>query len=449
VDDIRFFAKNEHDLRALLVEMDLLSKQVGLFPQSSKIGIKRVTDIEEEIKSISHPPEPFSIRVSPDQRRVRQRLKELTPRFEVANETRFKYVLGSALPNAALSERLLRILAEQPHLYVSIFNYFGRYDQITKRVSTDILAILRDNGLYAAFTAAGLRTLRDHCHPDLHLQVDRFVQKIVDNLNAVPNSELRAAAVSVLLAHNRMKWPEVEEYFAQEPEWWPRSEVIRYVQADQFGDLSFESLVNELLSDSSVDVSVVAAELLAERSLTITRSIDAINPVAQLALKKMGFIQVRRSRLCPISAAMQQMLDARVEDITWKKLLGRHYDANIQKVMRIRAFSETDATEWVNMLDAFHDDLLDSLFQHESGAIGGYTHGKIGGALGSSTSAFAIKYPRAYKTLKNIHQKRLQSPLSHSVTRTTGRRTQFIKFDYVTEMKPKLVKAYLEIWSKW
>ena len=55
---IRLFGKDEHDLRHLLVELDLLSKSVGLFPQTGKIDIHEVTDVEAEIKSISNPPEP-------------------------------------------------------------------------------------------------------------------------------------------------------------------------------------------------------------------------------------------------------------------------------------------------------------------------------------------------------------------------------------------------------
>jgi hypothetical protein len=54
VDDIRLFAKNEKEIRRRLVLLDRISKEIGLFPQSSKIDIHRVRDIESEIKTISH-----------------------------------------------------------------------------------------------------------------------------------------------------------------------------------------------------------------------------------------------------------------------------------------------------------------------------------------------------------------------------------------------------------
>ena len=97
VDDIRLYAKDERHLRHMLVELDLLSKSIGLFPQSSKIDIRPVTDVEGEIKSISNPPEP-SYRRHGFQKLVHNRLKALTHYFKVEDETRFKYVLALAIP---------------------------------------------------------------------------------------------------------------------------------------------------------------------------------------------------------------------------------------------------------------------------------------------------------------------------------------------------------------
>jgi len=449
VDDIRFFAKNVHDLRAMLVEMDLLSKQIGLFPQSGKIEIHRVVNIEDEIKSISDPTEPVDVEIALDQKRVQRQLKELSPHFEITNSTRFKYILGSAQPNAALSNRLLKILTMQPHFYVSIFNYFEHYALISKQVSMDLFAVLRENGLYAAFTAAGLRVLRDHGHSDLQPSLDRFAKSILEDRQAMSNSELRAAAVSILLKQGKMTWRQTVDYFSEEQEWWPRSEVIKYVQLDHVGKPSFGSLINDLLTDSSVDVSIVAAEFVATHSLALNGPIDTINPIAQLALKKMGLIQARRGRICPIRTAMQHMLGSRIEDVTWPSILGRHYQHDVTKAITIRAYSETDATSWVNILDTFHDDLLDSLYDHEAGAIGTYQHGNIGGALSSATSRFAVKYPKAFRVFREFHEKRLESALSHSVNRATGKRTRFIEFRYIKQAKKRLANAYLEIWNNW
>jgi len=449
VDDIRFFAKNEHDLRSMLVEMDLLSKQIGLFPQSSKVDIHRVDDVEKEIKSVSHPPEPVTTKTSPNQPQVRGRLKELSPRYEVENETRFKYVLGSAEPSAELSNRLIQILRGQPHLYASVFQYFSRYTQISKAVSDNLLDLLNENSLYAAFTAAGLRALQGRCHPDIQPRLEKFAKDIIRDPKVAANPELRAAAVATLLANNRMSWKDTHDYVIQEQDWWPRTELVRHVQIGHIGQPSYEFLINQLLTDPSVDVSIVATELIVVHSLNVVSPTDKINPVAQLTLKELGMIRARRGGLCPISCAMQAMLGLSVKDIDWKKLLGTHYQPTIPNAIRLRAYSETDATAWVNLLDTIHDDLLNSLFAHEAGAIGNYAHGKPGGTLASPTSRFAQKFPKAHKAFSCVHQKRLESSLSHAVVRTTGKRTRFIEHEYIDKIKPQLQKAYLEIWGKW
>ena len=103
VDDIRLFAKNEFGLRRLLVSLDLMSKDIGLFPQSAKISIHRVANIETELKSISNPPETAIKPFSTDQARILQRITEVTPRYKIADSTRFKYLLAHARPNSVNS----------------------------------------------------------------------------------------------------------------------------------------------------------------------------------------------------------------------------------------------------------------------------------------------------------------------------------------------------------
>ena len=125
VDDIRLYAKDEYRLRQMIVELDLLSKSIGLFPQSSKIDIREITDVDGEIKSISNPPEP-SYRKYGFQKVVHKRLKSLTHHYKIADETRFKYVLALASPSAETSLRMMRLIRSYPHLYVAIFRYFSR-----------------------------------------------------------------------------------------------------------------------------------------------------------------------------------------------------------------------------------------------------------------------------------------------------------------------------------
>jgi hypothetical protein len=73
VDDIKILAKTEVDLRRKLIKLDIAAKEIGLFPQTSKINIRKIIDPAEEIKSISRPPEP-SLQPSSDQQKLIPRI---------------------------------------------------------------------------------------------------------------------------------------------------------------------------------------------------------------------------------------------------------------------------------------------------------------------------------------------------------------------------------------
>lgn len=50
VDDIRIFSKDELTSQKVIAALDLISRDLGLIPQGSKILIKRITDIDKELK---------------------------------------------------------------------------------------------------------------------------------------------------------------------------------------------------------------------------------------------------------------------------------------------------------------------------------------------------------------------------------------------------------------
>src|SRR5271165_4726829 len=73
VDVIKIFAKTEDELRRKLVALDLASKEIGLFPQTAKINIRQMSNPNDEVKSVSRPPEP-SIMPFVNQKRLASRL---------------------------------------------------------------------------------------------------------------------------------------------------------------------------------------------------------------------------------------------------------------------------------------------------------------------------------------------------------------------------------------
>ena len=157
MDDIRLFAKDEQTLRRLLIKLDEMSKDIGLFPQAGKIHIHQITNIDDELKSVSDPPEAAISRHFTDQKKLLQRIKELTPRYRIIDSTRFKYLLAHAIPSAALTARLWRILEYHPEIYRSVCNYLKRYPKLPSRVGESLVKIIKASTLYSSGEQSSFR----------------------------------------------------------------------------------------------------------------------------------------------------------------------------------------------------------------------------------------------------------------------------------------------------
>jgi hypothetical protein len=446
VDDIRLFAKSENELRRRLVELDLLSKEIGLFPQTGKIDIHEVKSIAKEIKSISNPPEPVTRKPAPDQIRVRKRLRELTYRYEVENTTRFKYVLAVAAPNADLAKRLLKVLERQPHLYETVFRYLSRFEKLSRIVSKQCMGLLREYDFYSAFTATLIGVLRGRIHGAYKRSLNTYCRSRLTNAVCDQDPELRAAAASVLLVNNAITWARTKYNVLWKKHWWVRSELIRYVQKDMIGDPSYEKLLNALIRDNVPDVALVGAEILAIEGVKPEKPIRNIQTLAQHSMKSAGLIGRISAGVCPVTEFMRNVLSNSVAVIDWKRFLGASYKDMVPKASRWRAYSDTDATAWVNITDTMNDVILDALFRHDGVNIGLYSLGNIGSVLNNSRSRFGRRYPILYQTVKNIHDARLESDLSHPVVKPTGRPTRWIKYKEMENFKRQLGNAYLEMW---
>jgi hypothetical protein len=164
VDDIRLFARDEESLRSELVKLDVRSKEVGLFPQASKVDIHRVISIENELKSLSQPSEFTVVRKRANQAAIRSRLVQLTPRYHVENPTRFKFVLGAALPHSSLMLRVLEVVRRQPHLYEPVFHYVEKARHLSLKVSQTCMELLQKHDVYPAFAAALIRAVENGLH---------------------------------------------------------------------------------------------------------------------------------------------------------------------------------------------------------------------------------------------------------------------------------------------
>lgn len=444
VDDIRLLGRSELSVRRLLIRLDLCCKELGLFPQSGKIHLHRISDIEAELKTISNPPETAVKAVPPNQKRLRKRILALTPRLQLPDQTRFKYVLAFTIPDTQLSLRLLDLAVRYPHLSTPLFDALARSVRRSKRVSDRALKVLREQDLYASFTAGLLGSLSSICHPHARKRLADYAAK---RLRGEDDPALRVELVAVLMAGNRLKYGQIQYQATWRKDWWARSRIARLINIQQLGPPSAATILDALLCDPVLDCSLTAADLLISEDLPVNLRPLGVPKLSQIALRAAGRLGRVRTTDTRISEMVSATLGSRASTITWQKILGGEYKRCVSLLLQWSAHAQTNATGWINLTDVFHDILLNRVYGRFP-QLGKYSLGNIGGVL-SPTGRLASDFPKFFAALSEVHRLRLESGYSHAVVKHTQKATRFIKFREISRIKKLLLPGYLEVQSKW
>lgn len=450
VDDIRIYAKNEKSLRKSLISLDYSSKFVGLFPQSSKIKIHKVRSVSEEIKTISNPPEPTFVQPAADQDTVHKRINELTPKYVISDETRFKFTLASALPRTKQSKRLIKILKKYPHLYVSIFNYFSKYKKLPSNICKELYSILSsDEPPYFALQAALLRATQGRTSGKFKEYFLKFCKKKWHELRKVKHAEdFRKSLLLWLITENRLIYKDIRKILITDQcDPWLKARILFYISQDHIGLPSYEALLNDIIKLDDPDPIIVANYLLLSSGCKC-HSPKQVNHIASVGLKELGIIRAKNAPRTLIPRCLKTIIGASLNPFDWQRALNQEH-RRIERLCLLNiGYLKTDATAWVMSMDVIMDNILNQLAQHDP-SIGNYTLGNMGSFIHSSRSRFALNYPKFHKACNEIHKYRKQADLSHPVNRDTGKPTVRIKFSVIKNIRPILYHGFQELISKW
>lgn len=440
VDDIRLFAKNEHDLRRLLVELDLLSKDIGLFPQSSKIRIRQVHDIEEELKSVSNPPEAAIKRPSVDQKRLLKRIVELTPDYCVSNDTRFKYLLAHATPSAKLTARLWRILEKHPETYRSVCNYLRRYAKLPRIPASKVVTQIKTNTLYQSVRAEFISVADGRLPRSEEVTLARLLKRGWTPRSLQP--DLLARMGHFLIRAGYLSPRQVIYVCARARSWWTRAILIESLRTTNVSVGCIQNVVDTGVRDDVEDVARASAWKAFVIGRTPTGQRHEWNPAGEFLLREVGMVQRARSGHCGITNSFAK-LDARIPRLNWRRLFAGRYSQAERQAVETVAASGVNITGFVNLLDVFNDLLLSAVFNAD-GTIGGYNLGGIGGAL-NPASKFARKFPKTFALATAVHDVRYGSMYSHPLVRNTGKPTGKISYKFLSKAKRLIRSSFAEL----
>lgn len=444
VDDIKLLAKSENILRQRLVALDLASKEIGLFPQSSKVNIRKVSDPLEEIKTVSRPPEP-AVAPAPNQPKIRVRLLELTRRGVVKSEnsTRFKYLLARAEPNHSLNERLMKVLKSQPVFSSQIASYFSRYEKLPKKAAEVVLEHLNGDEIYHAVHGALLFAALDNMQdPHKSRCIDFCYRRLRLPKKGLPPPQptYRAALIAWVLSNDRLTYAELERLFADEIDWWVKKDALKYLRKDQYGAASYEALLNEVIRRSGAEPARVGALKIVDDNVGVHNPYRDANESARLLLFAAGKVRHIGVPDSMVGTVLSYVLDKKLPAFDWKKLLGTRHETAESIAFTVKRNFESDINGCIVTLDSLVDLLWEAIFSIE---LPGKGYGKYGAMLKHPT--LIAKYPKAAKGLYDLHQLRLQSVTAHPRNSKTGLATRRLKHHDYYNIKPLVRDAVEEI----
>ncbi len=440
VDDIRLFAKNENELRRLLVSLDLLSKDVGLFPQSGKISIHRVHNIEDELKTVSNPPEAAITRLFTDQKKLLKRIEELTPRYEIKNTTRFKYLLAHASPSAKLTKRLWRILEKQPEIYRSVCNYLRRYQKLPRVPAEKLIELVKTNTLYQAVRADFISASDDRLPP----AQDRVMAALLKKSWSpkAMNADLQVATGRFLIRTGNLSPNQIKYACKVAPSWWARASLINVLDPAEIGANTLTQIIDAGVKDRGNDAALASSWKGFEHSYLPPGTRRRWNKSAELLMREVGLINRSSASHCGINHALQK-LDSRIRTVNWRRLFGSRYSQAERQIIETVAASGVNITGFVNLLDVFNDLLLNAVIQND-GTVGGYNLGQPGSVLNAPTGNLATKFPKTYALAKEVHR-RYESMASHPLIKRSGKPTRRISYKFLPKAKKLLLASIAEL----
>lgn len=442
VDDIRLFAKSEDHLRYALVSLDRLSKDVGLFPQSGKIDIHQVTDIRDELKSVSSPVETVLSGPEPDQAGIRRRLAELAPReggYRVTDSTRFKFLLAKADPSLRVLDRLWRVFEHAPHYYPQVSAYLQKFRSLPDKHADRLLGHIQTQDLYPAIRASLVTAADDRLSTSHTRRLRSSLKKLWAPRTSTP--ELTSALWSALHRLSHLTERQADYALLYSRTSWLRARLHFGMPWFEIAKGRRDRLLNVSMRSNEADVALTAAWLAALLDCDIRKPVRDIHPLAKIVLRENGKLRRADTKVCGIRQALHEMTGIDFA-VNWRKFFGKNYRHAESKIVACKGYFKTNPTAWVSMLDVFNDLLVDDLFRCD-GAIGARNLGNFGGVIGNK--ALMAKFPKTYAYVLAVHTKRGEGELAHPIVKATKAPTGRIPFKWLKTGRKLMSAALAEI----
>ena len=420
VDDIRILATDEDTVRWILFLLDKKSKELGLFPQSSKISVHEITDIDKEVKRISKPlfdddfdDEKKSIIAVNE---IKKLLKE-----DPADLTSIRRYFQCVIQNTKTNKLAILAVKKYPNLIHSFAYYVLRYPRIIPPSISDYTyrCCLDKTQQFAAGIL--LESIKGKLNSTDAKRFVDLAKRLLNNdkkTSFIVDCRFKAQLISFILKYDSMSFGKRRIAYLKKSNWWIKSSFIHSTEKDGcLGKLN-TALLNEFINNDVPDVSLaVANHYLISGDISTLSPVSDIAPIAQNVLKQSGLILRSRYSNSQINKYLFVLTQTQYNTV-WKKKFGKEHNHIERTLFTALGYWKTDLTAFVNLWDTL-DDRICSLLTVDHPELGGYTLGNLGGSVNRDNKVFPSHLPKFFKMCLEIHEMRLSSHLSHSEVKKT------------------------------
>lgn len=409
VDDIRLFSDSELQLRSELVRLDTVSKKIGLFPQSGKIGIHKIKNIEDELQSLSHPGTIGPQKII-SQAEINKKITQATLGYEIKNISVLKYYSAVSTRNKFLVDRLWVLYEKYPHIYETLCKVLKKDKQLPNGSYVKILRELNKKNPYDAIYAEFISVLYE---VDLTPYQEREVSRLVkEKFYGAGKELLRGETIlscevcKILLKLGSLTDRQVN-FISTAPKWQTRIAISEELAKNT--NPSLDSYLARMTSDAVGDVS------LAGCSGVIIKRIETPANLTNFAsdyLQVFGRNAVG-ANVCHINTKLCSMLGVDSEEYVtdWRNLLDNEYTNGLEEIVSCSSSLSTNVRLWIVELDNFNEVIMRK-FTERDGNIGQIDRDY--GRIFADNSPFQNRYPTLHDTARAIHNRRSTSVHTYS-----------------------------------
>ncbi len=438
VDDIKILSNDESTVRWVLFLLDKKSKELGFFPQSTKITIHEISNIDDEIKRISKPL--FGDDFDDDRKSavavssIRQILKKNSDDITTIKRY-FQYIKQDAKSNRVA----ITAISKFPNLIHSFTFYIKRYP---RKLPVSLTNYIYNccNDKTQQFSAGVL--LESSIGKFNDKDAERFLllsKKILDEDKKYPyicDSRFKSQLLCVIILYGK-RFGVQQKNCIKKSDWWVQSNFIYQAYKYNMVDKVEVNYLSSCLQENICDISIAAAScyLVSNKNYNLPK-VNEMSSYSQNIFKAASLIQRSQYSCSQINRYLRELTNVTFK-FRWKKALGKEHNYIERTLFTAICYWNTDLTAFVNIWDTL-DDKMCSLLVVKHAELGGYTLGKVGGIKDSN--GFKNNIPKFHCMCMAIHEMRLSSYLSHSEIKNSHKYTGPIP----QKMRKQIIKLITE-----